>query len=423
MNGYTLISCIGTGKEKEGEYELTAYQFSEGVFEASFFLGALLKSGKYTPITEIILVGTLTSHWHLVLDDLIRINKAEEYTKLRLKIAVETRSPQGISEETLDKLGEVLSAEYGITFSIIAHTSDIDNSTVPEIFPFYNELISKIEPDTNILLDITHAFRSIPLLIYQALQFGFAGQSRRKVELVYGDFKKGRPSVARDLSEYWRLAALTEAKNLFANRLDGKLLAELLEKEWPKGSEIISDFSTIVECNFSHEIPKWIRKAKQLPYKEDIPLPVQELREIIMEIITVLDKPYTSEALLAYARFLETKALYVQSIITLQAALETRAVEAYGTSDEIGYYDPFQKKYREIYLDELRKLGVYSQMFDIRDMRSKIAHGGTRDNDRKGRGTPPKPNLTAIRKILDRSRESVDVFFNNVKPKPGTELY
>jgi hypothetical protein len=112
----------------------------------------------------------------------------------------------------------------------------------------------------------------------------------------------------------------------------------------------------------------------------------------------------------------------VQSIITLQAALETRTVESYGAPGEIGYYDLFQK-YRDTYWDKLRGLGLYSRMRDIWDMRNKIAHGGTRDSDKKARGTPPKPNLTAIRKILDGSREPVTVFFDKVKPRWGMELY
>jgi CRISPR-associated Csx2 family protein len=389
MGGYTLISCIGTGQVENGEYKRTGYLFPDSnTYTASFFLGALIKSKRYEPVKEIILVGTVTSHWHLVFDDLIAANEVQEYSDLKNKIENECKSKEGISQDLLDKLGEILIEKLNISVSIIAHTAEIDANTVPEIFESYNELIAQIDSDTDILLDITHGFRSMPLLVYQALQFGFAGQRRRRVELVYGDLRRDTPSIARNLSEYWRLSALTEAKNLFVNKFDGKLLAELLQKEWGEGNILVSRFATLVECNFSLEIPRWIEDAKKAverpPKGIETPI-VIELRDIISGIIKEIDHPYASDTLLAYSRLLENKALYVQAIITLQAAIETRIIEANGMIVEVGYYQKW-KKYKQNYEDVIRNLSILSNMYDIRDMRNKIAHGGTWDNDRKGVG-------------------------------------
>lgn len=83
------------------------------------------------------------------------------------------------------------------------HTQNIDFDTSEEVFACYKSLVPEIADDSDILFDITHGFRSMPILMYQTLQFVFSNNQSRKVELVYGEYIQSVDiSYVRDLSKY-----------------------------------------------------------------------------------------------------------------------------------------------------------------------------------------------------------------------------
>ena len=256
--------------------------------------------------------------------------------------------------------------------------------------------------------------------MYQALQFGLAGLPRCKVELIYGEFipEKKNYSNARDLSQYWFLSTLTEAKNLFIRRLDGKPLAELLKPEWEEGSALIAQFSDLVECNFALDIPQWITDTKRSlarSVKGTEPEWILEIRYLLQnQIIKKIDYKYTSDILRSYARLLEYHGLIVQAIITLQAALETRTIEAFGPADDIGNYDLWQSTYKNHYLAQKDRLAITGVLFQIERMRNKIAHGGYQDKDKE---RYIKSRAKEIQRILKETRQAIHQYFTEVKPK------
>ncbi|AEF84098.1 putative crispr-associated protein, family [Treponema primitia ZAS-2] len=434
MKHYTLISFVGTGAfkkdgGKEG-YSEASYQFPNGTtYTTNIFLEALLKSG-YRSIKKVILLGTRTSSWDVLLADIRSDSSSPDYGSLWSKIIDECESA-GISDESAALLEEALSKKLCLPVAIKVHTPVIDAETIPEIFPIYNTLVSELAPETDILLDITHSFRSLPILVYQALQFGLTGLPPRNVELIYGEIRNNGLSPARDLSQYWQLSQITEAKNLFARRLDGKRLAQLLHDEWPQGEELISRFSTIVECNLALDIPKWLKDANRdlgRPLKGTEPEWVLEIRKIVQSEIVEKISPAkgnrslkTSEVLRSFSALLEQHGLFIQAIITLQVALETRTIEAFGSPDDIGDYSAWHDidgpNYQKNYQQKREALNVVHPLRDIESIRNAIAHGGYKK--RWGSKASKGLSFTAqeIRDALKKSKEAVQIFFDNVRPK------
>ena len=176
---YTLISFVGTGIKKDGEYQSTRYVFPDKKeFETKKFAEALLEL-EYRNFSKVIFLGTTTSAWEMF---------AEGNDDLCMKL-MEARSDKSFSEELKKELENYLSEKLHIPVVIKYHTDRIDEDTSLEIFNLYSSIVPEIT-DENILVDITHSFRSMPIMLYQAMQFSVSQNEKIKnVELVYGEYR------------------------------------------------------------------------------------------------------------------------------------------------------------------------------------------------------------------------------------------
>ncbi|MDR2143171.1 MAG: hypothetical protein LBP29_02245, partial [Treponema sp.] len=99
MNGYTLITSLGTGMY-QGGYEITIYQFPDekkSEYRTSLFLEAIIRSNIW-PIKKVILIGTRTTSW----DALIPNRDSDENAGLWQKILDECKNKEkGISDESV----------------------------------------------------------------------------------------------------------------------------------------------------------------------------------------------------------------------------------------------------------------------------------------------------------------------------------
>ena len=120
---YTLISSVGTGMYKEG-YRKTVYCFPAGEkIETHIFLDALLKN-KYRDISKIILVGTVTSGWDMLID-------VEDGLWERV---CEAKENNAIDQIIISEIESYLSNKFNIPTVIKCHTDRIENETSEDIF-------------------------------------------------------------------------------------------------------------------------------------------------------------------------------------------------------------------------------------------------------------------------------------------------
>ncbi|MCL2193708.1 MAG: TIGR02221 family CRISPR-associated protein [Treponema sp.] len=344
MKGFTLISCIGTGMYKSG-YRQTKYQFpNKGKeCETSFFLKAILETG-YRPIQKVILVGTRTSSW----DVLIPNASGDENIDFWETVLKECENKEnGISDESIAELESRLPAWYdGVLFKLAIHSHELTPENVEKIFSTYIDIPNELAPETDILFDITHGFRSMPLLIFQSLQLNAPKIKGSKVELIYGEYiDEEKISYVRDLSQYWGFYEITSAIKLFDEKLDGKLLADKVMPDWESGAKILFRLSEIVEDNLSLEMPEALKQLKNA---------LKDFNEVgksqwLIDVKNKLDEIYNrlnvdknekypiAKSVWEYSKLLREKNLITQAVIALHVVVETAIAEKYDP-EKIGDY-------------------------------------------------------------------------------------
>lgn len=415
---YTLISMIGTGMYKTSDnfegYTETDYFFDNGKhFKTRLFMQALLEC-KYKDINQIILLGTDTSSWDCLVDK----DKDERDETIELwsdlfdqcESNVKGVQPKGVSRKNLDRLQKYLSERFSMEVLIKEHTHLVDNDTSKDLFDCYTSVAKQVQKENDILFDITHGFRSMPVLLYQSLQYSLSKSTNHSVNIVYGELDLTDKSKAyvRDLSEYWTYTELSNALNVFKNKLDGFKLAELIEPFWSAGSKAIKRLSEIVQTNFALQIAEVARQLKNSldQYPENVPTWMEQIKLPMEEICKLIDETSMAKTLYNYSIFLYAHKLNVQAVITLQVAVETTIVEKYGSLEQLGDYEWWQKTGQE-YLykmkgDNWNKVG--KPLANLGKFRNQIAHGGGKS---KGGGFPQAANIPNIYESGKRGIENL----------------
>lgn len=375
---YTLISFVGTGIKKDGEYQSTKYVFPDKKeFETSKFAEALLEL-KYRDFSKVILVGTTTSAWEML---------AEGNDDLCMKL-MEARSDRSFSDELKKELENYLSEKLHIPVVIKYHTDRIDEDTSLEIFNLYSSIVPEIT-DENILVDITHSFRSMPIMLYQAMQFSVSQNEKIKnVELVYGEYTSDEKcSYVRNLSSYWKYSQITNAVSIFEEKLDGFALADLIEKDWETGSKAIKRFSEVVQTNFCLQVVEVSKQLKNslTKYPDNAPAYLDKVKSSVEKICKLISAENKSLSLSLYefSKFLYEHKLNIQAVICLQVAVESAICEKFACENQIGDYKWWQENGKK-YLQKIKNKNfknISEPLGNLEGFRNQVAHGGAKNRD------------------------------------------
>ena len=420
---YTLISMIGTGMYKSSKgsetYAETEYLFDGGKhFKTRLFMQALLEC-KYKDINQIILLGTDTSSWDCLVDK--DKDERDETIELWSDLVDQCESkesgiqPKGVTRENLDRLQKYLSERFSMEVLIKEHTHLVDNNTSKDLFDCYTSVAKQVRKENDILFDITHGFRSMPVLLYQSLQYSLSKSTSHSVNIVYGelDLIDRSKAYVRNLSEYWTYSELSIALSVFKNKLDGFKLAELIEPYWSAGSKAIRRLSEIVQTNFALQITEVARQIKNSldQYPESAPAWMEQIKFPMEEICKLIDKNSTAKTLYNYSIFLYAHKLNVQAVITLQVAVESAIVEKYGSSDRLGDYDWWQE-YGKGFLNNLKKKdwkNLGNLLNNLEWFRNQIAHGGGKSK------TEDYPKIANIPNIYESGKRGIENLFNELE--------
>lgn len=430
---YTLISMLGTGMYKTTEnyegYIETEYYLENGLHKQTrLFMQALLEC-KYKDINQIIILGTDTSSWDCLVDK----DKDERDETIALwsdlfdqcESKQKESQPSGVTRENLDRLEKYLAERFNVEVFIREHTHKIDNNTAAKIFECYSGIAKLCKKGNSILFDITHGFRSMPVLLYQSLQYSLSQQTNQLVEIVYGelDLNNKKKGYIRNLSNYWNFSELTNALSIFNEKLDGFKLSEILSPYWSKGSKAIKSLSEIVQTNFALQIIEVIKQIKNAlaAYPKNSPewlLPVKSS----LEKIAKLEAPTVSVTLYNYSLFLNEHKLNVQAVITLQVTVEAIIVEKFGSPEQYGDYEwwkntgkeklkqykfPNGKTTKTKHSDEWKNIG--NPLTNLEAFRNQIAHGGGKNKEGN------YPHAANIPAIYESGKRGVENLFDLLK--------
>ena len=176
-----LITFLGRGAPKAGQYRTATYEFEDGTRSSPvrFFLAALLDQLRTTgtPIDRLRILGTCSSMWEN-LHQLLPTGADEDPRWLELLEQVEQGA---VTSGDLDWAAERLGRELGLAVQLGVVPFGRDRMEQLEIV---RAMAIGVEAGDRLLVDITHGFRHVPMLASAAASY--VGRARRAtVEAIY----------------------------------------------------------------------------------------------------------------------------------------------------------------------------------------------------------------------------------------------
>ena len=324
MKNTTLISFVGAKKYDYVRYEFPA-PAEENVWESDSTL-ALLESKKQDwNISNVVIIGTTGSMWSLLLSQ-------SDETSLRDELDAAIGSEETL-DVVLDKLGDHLTEKYGVNFYLASHNAVLSDDTVWEISSVYDAIYDEIKDSPSLLIDITHGFRGMPILLFQMIQRHMLDLVGQHVELVYMEQGKGEDgdlvSRVRKLDKFWDVARQTDAINRFKSSYDGSTLVHLLKDCGQyEAAKWIDNFSSIVKAGLVMQFYNAYSNIEiAINSLEDEPAePWQaSVKKLLQEIDASLDScEMVYDLYLQFARMLRDHNLLTQAVIAIDCAIQTR---------------------------------------------------------------------------------------------------
>lgn len=384
MNTKTLITFVGLGKPEDGGYKKTTYDFGNNKhIPCSSFAEAIRQSGKFA-FDEVLFVGTATSSWSSLLET------AQEHAGLWEKLYSREIEKHPITEDLLKDLSDVLQNIWKTPVRLRINPKELTPDNCEDILGHYIREI--FDSGKDILLDITHSFRWMPLLLSSALQFRNAYSEsiheKGSVEIIYGELGE-ELSPVRYLNVWVKAQATSDAIALFFQKFEAEPLAEALKDYWQSGSEAIKKFGMHIQGNYFlpllFDMPEegfpisrplaQFRNALSDFVPEGKPEWVIKVHRQLKTLFQTIAVPLPVDRLVNLAKLLAERKLYGQAIIAICLAAEQSLIIAYGHEKHPGYdgVSNCQTRLKKDIGDN-RYTGFYFR--DIKHLRAQVAHGG-----------------------------------------------
>ena len=338
----TLISFIGKGQvpqeakeAKEYYYRKTTYDFGGGItYETTCFPDAIRLSGKFE-FDEVKLIGTYTSSWSTLLES----DSNSEGLWLNLKEKEEKNLPLCTEDEEL--LRDTLETLWRKKVVLYINEQELREDNCEELLHRYMGIL--LDSGSNILLDITHGYRWMPILLTSVLQLpdSYKGiGTEKRIEILYGELG-GKVSPVRKLDILTKGQEISDAVALFFQKFEAEPLAKLLGPHWEKGSGVIKKIGGCIQSNYF--LPLLIDESKDFPRSKIIidlekelknfsekgkPAWVIEVKKHLEKISAQLNKAEPRARLLNLAQLLADRKLYGQAAMALCLAMEQDLMSA-----------------------------------------------------------------------------------------------
>ncbi|MEF8731179.1 MAG: TIGR02221 family CRISPR-associated protein [Candidatus Accumulibacter meliphilus] len=221
----TLISFLGKGmgNAKPGSgYRTATYQFDDGSTRTEAFFGLALT--EYLRPHRLILVGTDASMWDVFFDR----QGVDDETVLELMTAVEAGQ---VDEKLLQVPRRQLAEQLGIPVDcfLISYAR-----SAGEQIQVLRQLAAVVQPGECLHIDITHAFRHLPMLALVAARYLTRVRAVKVEELFYGALDMtlpGQPTPVLRLRGLLEMLDWVDALATYDKDGDYSVFAPLLIKD------------------------------------------------------------------------------------------------------------------------------------------------------------------------------------------------
>ena len=405
----TLISFIGKGQvpkeakeAKEYYYRKTTYDFGGGItYETTCFPDAIRLSGKFE-FDKVMLIGTYTSSWSTLLES----DSSSEELWLNLKEKEEKNLPLCTEDEKL--LRKTLETLWGKKVVLYINEQELREDNCEKLLHHYMGIL--LDSGSDILLDITHGYRWMPILLTSVLQLSDSYQrtgAGKNIEILYGELG-GKVSPVRKLDILTKGQDISNAVALFFQKFEAEPLVKLLDPHWKSGAEAIRKLALNVQGNYFLPLLLDLRQDDFPPGPIVLQLK-NALKDFVSdaqpawvvsvhkELKNIAEKLLEKSAVQRFANLAELLAecrYYGQAVLLVCLAAEQSLIEIMGCKKHPGYYGTEYLK--DIFIKEEKQNTRYSSYIgyfkDITNLRNRIAHGGLPDSSGAG-GAPQAESL------------------------------
>lgn len=292
-----LISSIGTGKLKAGfkgdisdrKYDNATYKFvkDDKIFKTSFLAAAL---AQYIEVDKIIFIGTAKSMWEEIYRYFTEESGRElnyEYWYRIAELATESNHENSLInneelKETMESVDQYLKiirphSEGGSISLIIKY--GLNENELWQNFNTIMEIVDILNDGDEIYLDITHAFRSIPLFLYLVIDF-MQILNKKKIKLkglYYGMLEATQDlgyAPVVDLNPLFEISSWIRGTHDFINYGNGYLISELIKEKEGQINESedisskIKNISELVNINYLTDLQNQIKNLNLLLNKK-----------------------------------------------------------------------------------------------------------------------------------------------------------
>ncbi|HHS95590.1 MAG TPA: TIGR02221 family CRISPR-associated protein, partial [Phaeodactylibacter sp.] len=403
------------------EYRKATYSIDGTVIGESSFVSAILYD--HFEIDNLLLIGTARSMWEEVYRYFCQKNNHPLDEDYYLKLAELAENAD--HKTSFDKYDfHLLEKTLGNQSKIKLIPYGLNKNELWQIFNTLADVFKQLDADHKIYLDITHAFRSLPLFSLTAFMYlkDTIGREANIGGIYYGmletmrEFDGIAPIV--DLSLIVELQNWIKAAHSFLNYGKGYLAADLLADV--NQADTLRQFSDALGANHLEEIRTQIHKFNALAKKIDGHIAKMFLPEVLLDFTKrMLDTKSNAEFQLQLSIWHLEKKNYFSAYIVFVESLVTYVCE----KKELDWTD---KGKREKAKKILKKKKLYGGLTDIfirnRKIRNDLAHSRIVSKEDKTRidVSSLKEDQTFFKNYLKKTKP-ITTMLLNLSNHPSTK--
>ncbi|MDF1573310.1 MAG: TIGR02221 family CRISPR-associated protein [Bacteroidales bacterium] len=366
-----LISFLGTGSFIEGkdrEYRKATYKIGDQLYETPFVSAAL---SNHLHIDKKIIFGTVKSMWEEYYRYFAGNDPSfDEDLYCELGDFSDSAGSSTSDLAIINKLQEKLQDVHIIILKYGLNEEEL-RENIAKVFHIENLL----EKGDELYVDITHGFRSFPVLAQQVIFYLRQISSR---EIKVQSFYYGMLDVMKELGyapivdmkvmlemNDWLLGA-----SAFRNSADGTMIRDLLKEQNSDMAVRVDNFSKSIRINYAHEIRNQVDQLSKLNL-ELIDNPQKMILEQVFSDFTSRFKKGMSPSLfqLELAKWYYEKGMYSSSYIILSESIISYLVEKYRGVGKV-----YEKDTRDEVKTDKKVLSDNRNLFKLYKTVSKVRH-------------------------------------------------
>ena len=332
-----LISFLGTGGRgatnlEDRDYKSANYRIGDtNLGNYSFVSAALMK---HYQADTLFLLGTVHSMWEKVYDWFSKEHGNVTNEDIWMDIFEHCEQANYLSplelphkndiEQAIGRDSKVILIKYGITDEEIKENINIILS-----------LQQYLKDEDELIVDITHSFRSLPMFIMNLLIY-MQNVSNKKVNIShihYGmldiNSELGFAPIV-DLTSILDVNSWISGAYAFAEFGNGYNVASLVEKDNNSVATIVSEFSDLMNLNHLYGIQSFSQRLSSIKNAEyDTMLPQLTINPVVEDFIKRFPSNEKSHSVfqLKVARWQFEHRKYAQSLLTITEAIITYVCE------------------------------------------------------------------------------------------------